>query len=217
MGSSVRAYIGTPCSQMQAHLVAGLDVLVSFAARKGTWLDNYLPTFGRLLIDSGAYSVLKSGVRVDLGAYVAWAKETSWADAWAGLDDISGDWRQSLKNYESGGFPTYHDTDPPELLPDLIELAWQRGKWIGIGMLPPRTGRVAWLLETLDRIPSGLHVHGWALGRYAGTPGLHSFDSTHAWLEWMKYRKNFPWLTPAECMEIAVKKVSRKRFGEETA
>ena len=34
----------------------------------------------------------------------------------------------------TGGFPTIHDTDPEELLPDLIDIARERGGWIGVGV-----------------------------------------------------------------------------------
>jgi len=209
---AVIAYIGTPCNQLQADLVNGLPVLVSFAAYC-PFLDTggYMGSFDKLLLDSGAFSELNSGVKVDLDAYLDWVQRFPWANAFAGLDDISGDWKRSLRNYERGGFPTFHDTDPPELLADLIPMARERGGWIGIGLMPPRTGRESFLRRTLDQIPSDLHVHGWALGRYAQLPRLDSFDSTHAWREWVKIRQALgPWATSAECMRLAVLKVQRE-------
>ena len=60
-------------------------------------------------------------------------------------------------------------------------------------------------------MPDDLHVHGWALGRYAHLPRIDSMDSTHAWREWGKIRNALgPWITNAECMELAVKKVQRE-------
>lgn len=205
-------YIGTPCNQLQAALVADMPVLVSFAAY-GNFLDTggYIRSFSPLLLDSGAYSELNSGVKVDIAAYVDWVQRFPHAVAWAGLDDISGDWRRSMQNYDSGGFPTFHDSDPEWLLDELVKMAPERGGWIGIGLVPPRTGREDWLRRTLDRIPSDLHVHGWALGRYSHIPGIDSFDSTHAWIEWQKIRNALgPWITPAECMELSVRKVRRE-------
>ena len=205
------AYIGTPGNSLQAHIVAGLPVLVSFGAYiEVLGSGGYMRAFGSLLLDSGAYSELNSGCKIDLAEYVDWVQRWPWAVAWAGLDDISGDWRRSIRNYEAGGFPTYHDTDPAELLDDLIPMARERGGWIGVGLKPPRTGRVEWLRRTLDRIPDDLHVHGWAMGRYVGECRFDSWDSTHAWREWMKIRQAIgPWLTNAEAMELAVIKVQR--------
>lgn len=210
--SSVTVYIGTPCNQLQAALVADQPVLVSFAAAsKFLETGAYMSSFRPLLLDSGAFSELNSGVRVDLAAYVDWVQRWPHAIAWAGLDDISGDWRRSLENYKVGGFPTFHDTDPEFLLDELIPIARERGGWLGLGLKPPRTRREEWLRRALDRIPDDLHVHGWALGRYSHLYRINSFDSTHAWLEWMKIRKKLgPWLTPAEAMELSVRKVRRE-------
>ena len=121
-----------------------MPVLLSYTTFK-PWLNNgYHQSFSRILIDSGAYSELNSGVKVDGEAYKDWYQRwDGHADAIAGLDDIRGDWRKSLKNYELyGGFPTFHDTDPPELLDDLIAISREQGrKWLGIGLLPPREGK----------------------------------------------------------------------------
>jgi len=209
---AMRVYVGTPCNQLQASLVADMPVLISFAAYS-PFLETggYMASFSRVLLDSGAFSELNSGVKVDLDAYSDWVDQFPYADAHAGLDDISGDWRRSLSNYERLGFPTMHDTDPEELLDDLIPIARARGRWIGIGLKPPRSGREHWLRRILDRIPDDLHVHGWALGAYAHVPGIDSFDSTHAWIEWQKIRNALgPWSTSAECMELAVRKVRRQ-------
>jgi len=209
----VKVYIGTPCNQLQASLVDNMPVLVSFAVYSSFLERGYMQSFSSLVLDSGAYSELNSGVKVDLCMYRDWCQRFPWADAFAGLDDIRGDWKRSLRNYEllEGSFPTFHDTDPDELLEDLIPMARERGGWIGIGLMPPRAGREAWLRRTLGRIPDDLHVHGWALGRYSHIQGINSFDSTHAWIEWMKIRKALgDWITSAECMALAVKKVRRQ-------
>lgn len=210
--SSMTVYIGTPCNQLQASLVEDMPVLISFAAAC-EFLESggYARTFRPLLLDSGAFSELNSGVRVDLAAYVDWVQRWPHAIAWAGLDDISGEWRRSLENYKAGGFPTFHDTDPDWLLDELVPIARERGGWLGVGLKPPRSGREDWLKRTLARVPDDIHVHGWALGRYAHLPRIDSIDSTHAWIEWQKIRNALgPWLTPAEAMQLAVKKVRRE-------
>ena len=208
---SLRVYIGSPGNQLQADAASGMPVLVSFGSwKKFKPLTAWLPSFDRILIDSGAYSELNSGVAIDVQEYVEWAEKHHWADAYAGLDDISGDWKRSLRNYQAGGFPTYHDSDPYELLDDLIPMARERGGWIGIGLKPPRQGKERFLRDTLLRLPPDLNVHGWALGAYTHLERLDSIDSTHWWREAMKYRKWFPWLTYGETLRIAVKKIQRE-------
>lgn len=214
-----RVYFGSPASALQADAVRDQPVLLSYACiPKWRAIEQWAPSFGRLLLDSGAYSELRSGAKVDLAAYVDWAAGYEWKDAFAGLDDISGDWRRSMENYKSGGFPTFHDTDPPELLDELIPMARERGRWIGIGLLPPRTNRDGWLSETLARIPRDLHVHGFALRAYTHHSRIDSVDSTNWWRDTFKIRKNLPWLTTAEALEIVMKRYSREpRLRLETA
>lgn len=212
--ASVRWYLGTPGNALQAHAALGMPVLVSYgAARKlGPWLSDFARGWERLLIDSGAYSELGGAEPVDIDAYFEFTRRFPWADAVAGLDDIRGDWRRSMKNYARGGFPTFHDTDPPELLDDLIPLARERGGWLGIGLLPPRTGREAWLRRTLERIPDDIHVHGWALGAYDHLARLDSIDSTNWWRDSQKIltHPNTAHLTPGEALEIVVKRYQRR-------
>ena len=211
-------YLGSPGNQMHASFLGGVPVLLSYATWS-RWVDDYAPSFSRLVIDSGAFSELNSGVKVDGGAYREWCARWHWADAVAGLDDISGDWRRSLKNYELyGGFPTFHETDPPELLDDLIPIAADRGGWLGLGMLPEtrqRRGGGRWLDDALSRVPDSLHVHGWALRGYLDRPRLDSVDSTNWFRDAFKLRVSplTSHLTPAECVEVVVKRYRREGRG----
>ena len=218
----MKIFLASPNSQMQAASVCDMPVLLSYAMRKttGKWIERYITSFSHLLIDSGANSELTTGQKIDGQAYVDWAdKWRVMADAVAGLDDISGDWQRSLRNYEQfGGFPTYHDTDPPELLDDLLPIAFERGNWLGIGLLPPRTNREDWLIRTLDRIPSHVHLHGWALRRYAHLRRFNSMDSTNWWRDALQLSsvKEIEHLTPAECLDIIVKRYKRQMPGKKT-
>lgn len=215
MGDGVIVYLASPNTQQQAEHVADMPVLLSYACYS-PWLDRYQASFSRLLIDSGAFSEFSSGVQIDGKAYKDWhARWDGHADAIAGLDDISGDWRRSLRNYDLyGGFPTFHETDPTELLPDLIPLARERGSWMGIGMLPSTRQRHAgqeWLAETLRAIPEDVHVHLWAGRAYTRFRRLDSVDSTNWWRDAMKL-KTFPdleHLTYGECLAIVVKRYQR--------
>lgn len=209
----MRVYLASPGTQQQAEHVGQMPVLLSFAFYRDNsgWLSRYAQGFGKVLIDSGAYAELRGGESVCLDEYVDFASEWSdRADAIAGLDDISGDWRRSLRNFERVGFPTFHDTDPEELLPDLIDISRERGNWLGIGLLPPRSGREDFLRRTLERIPEDIHVHGWALRAYTKFGRLDSVDSTNWWRDGMKVRKDLPWLNYGECLEIVVKRYARE-------
>jgi hypothetical protein len=204
---------------MHADWCGGMPVLVSYAiypkgtAKKGPWLDDYVPSFARLLVDSGAYSEFTGNATVDGDAYRDWCgrwEGVAHVDAVAGLDDIRGDWRRSLKNYELyGGFPTYHESDPPELLAALIPLARERGGWLGVGLLPPRSGKWDWVRRTLEQIPEGLHVHVWAGGEYTGHPRVDSADSTNWFRDAWSYKNQLPFLSPAECIELVMKRYQR--------
>ena len=202
-------YLASPNTQQQAEHVDNMPVLLSYAIYK-PFMDGYQHTFGRILIDSGAYSELNSGKQIDVQEYIDWsARWHGHADAIAGLDDISGDWRRSMENYKHGGFPTFHDTDPPELLDELIPMARERGGWIGLGIKPPRQNKERWVRDTCDRIPNDLHVHGWALRAYTKVRRLDSVDSTNWWRDAMKYRRDFPFLTYGECLDLVVKRYRR--------
>lgn len=195
-----------------------MPVLLSYAIY-APWLDRYQQTFSRILIDSGAYSEFNSGVKVDGHAYRDWYQRwVPHADAIAGLDDISGNWKRSLKNYEQfGGFPTMHDTDPPELLPDLIALAREQGQvsptsrpWLGFGLKPPRNGKEQWVRWAVEQVPDDVHAHLWAGRAYWFVRRIDTVDSTNWWRDAMALRLQLPWLTYGECLEIVVKRYQRE-------
>ena len=206
-------YLASPGNQQQAEHVKDMPVLLSYGLYD-PFLDKFQHTFKRLLIDSGAYSVFNSGESVDVTAYADWSlRWEGHADAVAGLDDISGDWRKSLSNYEAmpNGFPTIHDSDPPELLKDLVQLAGERDKWIGIGLKPPREGKERFVRWACDNIPEDYHIHGWALRAYTKVRRLDSVDSTNWWRDAFRVRRDMPWLTYGECLEIIVKRYKREQ------
>lgn len=215
----MRVYLASPNTQQQAEHVAGMPVLLSFGVigpgRSGRrpWIERYQQSFSHILIDSGAYSELKSGNVIEGAAYRDWWPQ--WephADAIAGLDDINGDWRRSLRNYELyGGFPTIHDTDPPEILNELIAIARDRKKWLGIGLKPPREGKEKFIRDVCERVPDDLHVHGWALRRYSHIRRINSVDSTNWFKDAMKLRvlPGLDHLTYGECLDIVVKRYQR--------
>jgi len=210
-------YLASPNTQQQAEHVSDMPVLLSFAIagkKSGLWVEKYAPTFRRILIDSGAWSEFNTGKPVDLDDYIAWSERwVGHVDAIAGLDDISGDWRRSLSNYERfpGGFPTFHESDPWELLPDLVALARERTGWLGLGLTPPRDGKEAWIRRACDQVPEGIHVHGWACRAFTRVRRLDSVDSTNWWRDAMQLRTipALAHLTYGETLEIIVKRYQR--------
>jgi hypothetical protein len=206
-------YLSSPRSQLQCSALNEMPVLLSFT-NWSPYIGAYQASFGRLMIDSGAFSEFTSGQSVDIAAYRDWtALWRPQADAIAGLDDIRGDWRKSLANYDAipWGFPTFHDSDPDELLPDLVAMARERGTWLGIGLVPPRHGKEAFLRHAFERIPEGLHVHLFAGREYTEMRRIDSTDSTNWWRDAFKLRtlQLLNHLTPAECLEIMIKRYQR--------
>ena len=210
----MRVYLSSPNNQLQANAARGESVLISYAVwKKNKPLLQWAPSYRRIMVDSGAFSELNSGMKISLGEYIDWRECClPYADSYAALDDIRGDTEKSLRNLEldTRGFPTFHDTDEWEYLPQFINIARSRpGKRLGIGIKPPREGKENWLRDVLEEVPKDVWVHGWALGLYTHLP-LDSVDSTHWWREAMKVRKQLPWLTYGEALEITVKKVQRQ-------
>lgn len=228
----MRVFLASPSTQQQADAVRGMPVLVSFALW-APFLARYQQAWGPMLIDSGAYTDLTGGrPAVELAAYAAFCDE--WAGravACAALDDIGGDWRRSLHNLEHGpGFPTFHDTDPWELLEaELIPAARERGGWLGLGLKPPRGRKGAFVRRVLEVVPDDIHVHGWALRQHAEwfvrRQWRHgcgaSIDSTGWWRDSMKLRAHrlCRHLTYGECLEIVIKRLQREQwtYPEKTA
>lgn len=181
-------------------------------------------TYSSLLLDSGAFSIMNSDgkVKVDPLEYRDWADRFCWADARAALDDINGDYKASLRNYalDPMGFPSFHDSDPDELLEaELIPMARERGGWIGLGLTLPRQRKEHFLRSALDRMPEDLHVHAWACGAYSHLARIDSVDSTN-WFMDVKYildGAHTKHLSVGEALEIIIKRYQRTgRRGEDT-
>jgi hypothetical protein len=188
-----------------------MSVLLSYASFSD-WMWQYQPTFKRVLIDWGGYTEHQTGRVIDVSKFREWS--CPWrghAEAIAGCDDINGDWRKSMKNYQAipWTFPTMHDSDPPELLPELVALAQERKTWLGIGLVPPREAKETFVRWVCDNVPESLHLHGWALRRYTHVRRLDSVDSTNWWRDAMKLRQKLPWLTYGECLDLMVRKYQR--------
>lgn len=197
---------------MHAAALQGVPVLISFGTW-ATWLHAYVPSFDRFIVDSGAFSEFNSGKAIEQDKYLAWADQwRGTADAIAALDDIRGNWRNGLARWleaREWTFPTYHEADEPEALDAILA---HDPSMIGLGGLPPRGRKTGdWLRETLPRIPASVRLHGWAMRGHI-EHRWHSVDSTNWWLDTRKVLDACAWLTPAEAVEIVIKRYKRAKF-----
>jgi len=213
----MRVYLAGPDSNLQCDAVRDMPVLLSFGYAKKVALE-LAPVFSSVLMDSGAYSAFSTGKLIDVDEYKEWSQK--WrpvCDAIAGLDSIDGDYKKGIENFRKipWSFPTMHDTDPMEILPELIDIAYQNRirpgakPWIGIGLKPPRQGKERFIREVCAQIPDDIHIHGWALRAYTHIRRLNSVDSTSWWRDAFSHKRDLPWLTMGECLEIVVKKYKR--------
>jgi hypothetical protein len=206
-------YLASPNNQVQAAAAIDMPVLFSFACYS-PWIDSYQQSFGKLLIDSGAYSEFTSGKKVCIDSYADWScRWKEHAEAIAGVDDIAGDWRKSMRNYNAVPytFPTIHDSDPPELLKDLVDMCTERKTWLGLGLTLPRQGKENFVRWVCDNVPKQIHIHGWACRAYTKVRRLDSVDSTNWWRDAfaLRVKNELSHLTYAECLEIIVKRYKR--------
>lgn len=206
-------YLSSPPDPLFASACEGMPVLLCFSMFK-EWMMSFQATFSKIVIDSGAFSEHSTGKKVDIEKYKDWSEK--WidkAEAIAGLDDISGDYKRSLANYAKipWSFPTWHDTDPLELIPELVAISRERKTWLGIGMKDPQNQKNGKIIkDALTLVPDDIHVHGWAARHYSYIRRFDSFDSTAWWRNAMVLRPKMPWLHLGECVEIIIKKYQRE-------
>lgn len=205
---------------------AGLHVLESFADSPRL-LDRHRPNFASMCLDSGAYSVMTTGVHIDLNDYIAFAKQHgAFYDFVASLDSIEGGVRKNIENWRAmrlagvDAMPTFHSGEPIDLLKKYCEHSGR----VGLGMqrpggkFPPNAVVRAFLRECFAVIPPTVKVHGWGMTNYTDFP-FWSVDST-TWL-W-EYKallgvhgqgsEVIACLTPNEIVQIVQKKYLR--FGK---
>ncbi len=218
-------------TQQQWHAAREMPVLCSFA-HWGSVHERYWPSASELMIDSGAFSEINTGVAVDIDAYKGFVMTFApQGIPCAGLDDIGGDGARSMRNYQhAGGFPTIHDADDQGdgFLSELVAYAQEWGQgWIGVGMTPGIRGRLGpWVREVTERIKAldpTLHIHGWAARAHYNSPDGRLLDSTDS-TNWLLDRQKVMaapetrHLTPAEALDIVVLRYKRERrrtFTEE--
>ena len=185
-------YLASPTTQLQAEMMAGCDVLESFAiAATNRWAVRYRPTWRRVMLDSGAFSEMTTGKPVDFGTYLDFAQEhASGYDEIVNLDVISGEvsarvdaGKRNLQAMRDAGLdplPVFHQGEPWSVLEELASC----GK-VGLGFQRPIACADEFLSGCFSRIPSSCRVHGFAMAnaRYTGRYPFASVDAATWWHE----------------------------------
>jgi hypothetical protein len=150
----------------------------------------------KLALDSGAFSVMNSGITIDIDVYAKFLKEHGGMFTWyANLDVIPIDDTHTVaaaqasldnllhleNNHGLTPMPIFHFGEPIEFLDRL-----QEGRThIGLGGLVgvPRASRLPWLETVFGHVNEGVRVHGYGIGDEVILKGFpwHSIDSTN-WL-----------------------------------
>jgi hypothetical protein len=106
-------------------LMKGRCVMFSFPyRRRSAWAD--LSHFSSVALDSGAYSVWRRGVEVDIGEYADYCARLADALEWYANLDVIGDWRAGLRNLFAlerralSPVPVFHLGEPWGLLEDFV-------------------------------------------------------------------------------------------------
>lgn len=221
----MKVYLATPGTQLHAESMVGCDVLESFALKaRASWMTRYRPTFSSLMLDSGAYSEMSTGVKVDLGEYIAFAQEHGAAyESIVNLDVISGDVKErvaaSSKNLQRmrdagiDALPVFHQGEPWSVLRELAE----RGR-VGVGFQRPIRSADEFLTGVFETIGSSVRVHGFAMAneRYTGRYPFASVDSA-TWVHELKALSAITgqasdvlqYLTQGELLKLVVLKYRR--------
>lgn len=162
-------------------------LLVSF-----WYLDGFLKIRDKIqyrdwVLDSGAFSAHRSGVKINNKDFVKTAIELKRSDSTLtevfALDVIS-DWKASLKNYEDAlamglnAIPTYHAGEPESYLLHLAKASDKIAIGGGVGMRKAK--KLEWARQVFKRVwPK--KIHGFGFGMKDAILGLpfHSVDASN--------------------------------------
>jgi len=186
----------------------GRAILVSYAdvlRRPGWWTRSLLPrleagAYSSVILDSGAFTVLSAGLRIDVSDYARFAAEYGHLfDQVVGLDDIAGElsttWRNQAELEAAGvdAMPVFHQGEPWAVLDHYLA----RYGAVGVGFARKPGGRLAhsqadnhaFLVEVFarrDACGRSVRLHGFAMTRWAEAG--FAFDTTDSTTWIAEYR-----------------------------
>jgi hypothetical protein len=179
------------------HIPDGHPILLSFAYNLTEMFEHYRGKSSSIIIDSGAFTVWKSGKVLDFESYANWCKQNyDHCDWFIAPDIIGGSTKENIDNLEKfiktvpidKVMPVFHEGDDFDLLDYYFEKGFNR---IGLGATKSRGKKdlCIWLEDIFKKYPHGKY-HGLAMTQprlmqhYAGF--FESADST-TWLAFAKY------------------------------
>jgi hypothetical protein len=163
------------------------SVLVSFAYAKPWAKVSHLPLWREVVLDSGAFTVHKTGGKIDLLEFAEWAEQEKARDPRVTevftLDVIGGSWRESLKNTEDlwklgvQAVPVFHVGEPTDVL---VSLARDYPK-VALGGAVGYRRRMEWAAVCFRKVwPKKLHGLGFGETALTGPGALpfHTIDNS---------------------------------------
>lgn len=204
---TMNAYFVVGDASTARRMLAGRRMLMSYAMTLGAkpWLRG--PAVGDLaamssgfVLDSGAFSVWRSGAAVDMGAYVDWIAAAGAKADFAIALDVIGDAEASVRNWRAMlgmGIrcplaPVYHEGDPIAHLAEYTSV----GGVVCVGRIEGRRSRertLAFYDECFNACPDAkLHALGISSSEVLERYPFASFDSC-SWQRNSAYSNALPW------------------------
>lgn len=161
-------------------------LLVSFVYLSGFLRNKAKYAYRDWVLDSGAFSAYNSGTVISLSQYIdacqqLLATDPTLTEVYA--LDVIGDWRGSLRNYDAmlkagvPAIPTFHATDPPEMLAEVCAMHDKIAVGGCVGMNPSRRIEVA--AQVFARVwPKKIHGFGYGMREAIMALPFHSVDAT---------------------------------------
>lgn len=161
-----------------------LNLLVSFVYLQEFSGRRYTNRFGKMMLDSGAFSAWKSGKVIDMAALVAETRNPRWDESVT--LDVIGNGPASLDNalrmkaMGSPAYPVFHYGESWDILDRYREEFWKVGLSCRFG--EPSSASYKWIAECFRRAwPYRFHSFGWVAPDLLKSYPFHSAD-TASWV-----------------------------------
>lgn len=143
-----------------------------YLCKKGNSVIDWALSLGsNLFLDSGAFSAMNSGAKINIDAYIDFIKEHGAKFKKVAALDCIGDWKSTEKNlqYMRGKgvnpIPVFHTNEPFDYLDNLLK----ENDYLCLGVTGSKLRQpqiIAWLVEVFrrrERINPDCKMHGFAL------------------------------------------------------